>query len=635
MKNIKRCVSMAMIGLLIGFWAPQSITDARLSTTPLSTAGVEAIATGQAASPTLATSTAARIIYVNHAAVGANNGNSWQDAFTSLQAALDAAVSGDQIWAAQGIYRPSAGTGRAVTFQLKDGVTMYGGFGGWETHHNQRDWRNRLTVLSGDIDHNDQTDARGVVTSWEHIQGNNAYNVVTADTVGAIGTLDGFVITGGQANGSDQYRFGGGLRCGDYWIACESHTLRNLIFSGNHAIRDGGGMWMDTGTLHLENIIFKGNYATQGGGLSIWYGRPSLQNIVFQGNIADSFGGGLWNEGADTVLMNVLFSGNVACDGGGMDNHAAQPKLINVTFSGNRATRRGGGLSNAWPTSYITLVNSILWGNTAESGQQFASGGSTYAHIRNSLIQGSGGSGAAWDITLGVDGGNNRDADPRFVTPVDANAAPTTAGDYHLRPPSPAIEAGTNVSVTVTLDLDGKRRIAGDRVDMGAYEWQGAYTTLTPAAGGLLVYTDAPRQITTTINIPTGAVSETVSLVFSEHESPLFAGPGGMLATGPFFDLEAYQDTTLLPKFTFLQPATITVSYPDSMVNGLWEETLTLYYWDTAANTWRDVAQTCTPPGVYTRDLPGNSLAVPVCHLSHFALFGEGRYKICLPLVQR
>ena len=57
--------------------------------------------------------------------------------------------------------------------------------------------------------------------------------------------------------------------------------------------------------------------------------------------------------------------------------------------------------------------------------------------------------------------------DPRFV-----NAA---AGDYHLQPISPCINAGTNQDWMIgATDLDGNPRIdASGRVDMGAYEYQG------------------------------------------------------------------------------------------------------------------------------------------------------------------
>jgi hypothetical protein len=49
------------------------------------------------------------IIYVDaDATSGTNNGSSWDDAYTGLQPALEAAASGDQIWVAAGAYAPTA-----------------------------------------------------------------------------------------------------------------------------------------------------------------------------------------------------------------------------------------------------------------------------------------------------------------------------------------------------------------------------------------------------------------------------------------------------------------------------------------------------------------------------------------------
>ena len=97
-------------------------------------------------------------IYVDADAVGANNGTSWDDAFTTLQPALDGGrdwrpdLGGDGDLHA---YLPSSSPGdpRSATFQLKNGVALYGGFDpsvgdvGWE----DRDWVSNVTILSGDI----------------------------------------------------------------------------------------------------------------------------------------------------------------------------------------------------------------------------------------------------------------------------------------------------------------------------------------------------------------------------------------------------------------------------------------------------------------------------------------------------
>ena len=71
----------------------------------------------------------AAIIYVDESAGGSNDGSNWGDAYTSLQSALAAAVSGDEIWVATGTYNPYDGVfDDTATFTLKTGVELYGGF---------------------------------------------------------------------------------------------------------------------------------------------------------------------------------------------------------------------------------------------------------------------------------------------------------------------------------------------------------------------------------------------------------------------------------------------------------------------------------------------------------------------------
>jgi len=85
------------------------------------------------------------VLYVDDDATGANDGLSWEDAYTDLQDALDQAVASGgsvtEVWVAKGTYRPTELTDsedpRSATFQLLDGVGLYGGFAGRETQRDQ------------------------------------------------------------------------------------------------------------------------------------------------------------------------------------------------------------------------------------------------------------------------------------------------------------------------------------------------------------------------------------------------------------------------------------------------------------------------------------------------------------------
>src|SRR5262249_37533837 len=83
----------------------------------------------------------ANVIYVRASAGGANNGTNWADAYVSLQSALAAAQSGDEIWVAAAVYKPAAPNGpRTTSFNMVSGVAIYGGFAGTETQLEQRNF---------------------------------------------------------------------------------------------------------------------------------------------------------------------------------------------------------------------------------------------------------------------------------------------------------------------------------------------------------------------------------------------------------------------------------------------------------------------------------------------------------------
>ncbi|MHC4090051.1 MAG: hypothetical protein ACYSVY_07185, partial [Planctomycetota bacterium] len=78
--------------------------------------------------------------YVDDDAPPGGDGLTWSTAHDDLQDALWAAGPGDEVWVAQGTYRPDEddanpnGTGdRTATFQLISSVAVYGGFDGTES----------------------------------------------------------------------------------------------------------------------------------------------------------------------------------------------------------------------------------------------------------------------------------------------------------------------------------------------------------------------------------------------------------------------------------------------------------------------------------------------------------------------
>ena len=66
--------------------------------------------------------------YVKQTASGTMDCSSWADA-CALQTTLTDSGSGDQIWVAAGMYKPHA-SDRAISFNLRNGVEVYGGFDG-------------------------------------------------------------------------------------------------------------------------------------------------------------------------------------------------------------------------------------------------------------------------------------------------------------------------------------------------------------------------------------------------------------------------------------------------------------------------------------------------------------------------
>lgn len=420
--------------------------------------------------------------HVNTAASGTGTGLSWANAFTDIQTALSLVVPSDEIWVAAGQYKPTATATRTISFVLRNGVNMYGGFAGTETELTQRDIASNPTVLNGDIGEvGDNSD--------------NSHNIVTANNITTTITLDGFRIMNGQSGSSYN---GGGLK---YTNGQNGQlVLKNCSFLSNFAANSGGAIYMASAILRIEDCEFNNNQSTSGDGAAIYVGNnngdPSTLHIhtsTFKNNVSRR-GACLYNSVSyeDLIIDRCVFTNNTSefsilniddfstsrisnsyIIGNTVNGSSSNVLYVNSTNDTEVFTMSNCTFANNYnlytntlqeeilffQDSWHRIENSILYGNTAYSGRQL----NTSAIVSHSDVQGGHASGTSI-VT----------EDPQFLDPYIGvpSIFDATAYDYRLGSSSPAVNVGNNTFVIpeYELDLDGFARIQGGVVDLGCYE---------------------------------------------------------------------------------------------------------------------------------------------------------------------
>ncbi len=263
---------------------------------------------------------AANIWYVNGNIHSPGNGTSWALSFKDLQPAINATRAGDTIQDAQGFYLPTtarlATDARTKSFILKDNIQILASYlAGTQT----RDPRRYPTILSGDLDQNDENrDGNNINETWESVIGNNAYSVVFGENLSAMTVLDGFIITGGFADNTDveDYKHGGGVH-----IKGGAPVFKNLAVSGNKTLyfrHHGGSMWFDASAARVEDSVISGNFGFGSGGSGIYTdSNVTIKNTIIRNNFSRLAGGGIFLWFASLSLENVKVIANTGRVTGG------------------------------------------------------------------------------------------------------------------------------------------------------------------------------------------------------------------------------------------------------------------------------------------------------------------------------
>jgi hypothetical protein len=430
-------------------------------------------------------------------------------AYPSLQAALDVAVSGDQIWVKQGTHLPTKdATGNAApaddrtkTFKIPNGVSVYGGFLATETLLTARNFTTNVTTLSGNI---------GVLATMT----DNSYNVVIIDGNATDTRLDGFTVERGHDDRASS-EWGKGI-----YIISSRAIVANCIVTNNVGVTSGGfykfGIGITVTGLAagatpqvqiLNSTISNNTGSSGGGGMELRDGTTLVRHCIFKDNSASTDGGVIGTGGAiqlfsnpstvlnleNSLLINNVANGTGDDGGGAIMIYAGTVNVSNSTIANNSTTgSAGGGIRKSPSTNTnLTVNNSILYGNTSVNSViandiQISPGLGGTLVVNNNLVQ--------CPLPAGATGTGNINNNPRFVS----------ATDFSLQTNSPCLNIGDNTLIPagVTVDLANSGRTFGTAVDMGAYELQAAALA-------------APVPSVAIAALPAGAICAGTSVTFT------------------------------------------------------------------------------------------------------------------------
>lgn len=302
-------------------------------------------------------------------------GIDWSSSFSSLADALEVAKKGNEIWVAEGIYKPDQGNDRTAgdresAFLLKDGVSIYGGFLGVETSREPLGDSNK-TILSGKIDDNSSLGSKVILVGAG---------------LSPLTIIDGFRIS---------HSFGTEERSAIIFANCYN-IFKNIVFSNNYSTGLGGvGLILEcnssfVGCSFIQNESNRS--INSSGAITAIGGRNTFIDCHFESNISPGIGaiqiGGKTSTAplSEAHFINCVFKNNSALTGSGGALHLqkSSSSFTDCLFLNNTAgtefdSGAGGGIYIA--DSNSTLINCIFQGNKAmgEEGSAYGNGGAVYS----------------------------------------------------------------------------------------------------------------------------------------------------------------------------------------------------------------------------------------------------------------
>ena len=338
--------------------------------------------TGDACTP-LATGLVPRAYFVDGTAPVGGDGTTWATAFRTIQDAIDAADSHNQVgWTRNYEVWVRGGQTYNENILIWHGVTVYGGWAGTELptdipdpHPNRNVVVNQTIINGGALN--------SVVVIAHLPQDRYLTPALKALYTPLVTVIDGFTITNGDAE------LGGGVSVYKEFADISSNRIEN-----NTAVLGGGVYFYNT-----LAVLEDGLGPVPGGVLD---GDTTISNNTAVGPLLPlygGYGGGIYTERGSPVIIYVIITGNTAFFGGGIASRRSNPIIIGTligcaavggpnTATGTLLDGKGGGvyMDNASDVGFneVTIVSNIAAGVLGQGGGIYDS--SSNFTMKNSIV---------------------------------------------------------------------------------------------------------------------------------------------------------------------------------------------------------------------------------------------------------
>lgn len=479
-------------------------------------------------------------IYVNQAATGNGSGSSWTNGYVTLDAALQSITTGiTEIRVAQGTYKPNTSglaNPRKATFSIPPSAQIYGGFNGTETTLSERNPTLNVTTLNGDLIGNDNN----TIAHTNSARNDNAYHVVSLLGNSTSILIDGFTISGGNANGSLDYTLANNsfddTRAGAIYVSTKNSSniycdVKNCILEKNTG--------SDVGVYATVSVLSANS-------INVNFDKCIIRNNQSSGGFSNMFFYGFSNSTntrtAQSRISNCLFHNNVS-------NYASGGQGSSCITTYQDATAGG-----SYSTVSVLITNCTFTNNTGPNGKVLALLYSSNTRVSNSILYGNGSTTPLYIYpaasTLPI--GNNNIIQGGQLSGLNTNPLFVSASNFQLSAGSPAIDSGNNTYVNGTTDLLGNARITNSTVDMGAYEYDAALSnTSFTSLNDFIVY---PNPTANSLTIHTTEEIKSISIYSLDGKEILNSSEKSIdvsvLQTGIYLvKITSTQDTIGIKKF--------------------------------------------------------------------------------------